>query len=261
LPKIAKYGTNLHPGEIMYPIIGLCGSAGAGKDTAADYLVKQYSCTKMAFADPLKSIAQDFFPNINVYGESEKRDQKVRVPVFDRYDYKNHYLHDKALANKIRTVVGNKIDYRAIDEWCNDMALLYKSAGGIMSVRFFLQKLGTNLARQWDPNIWVNTAIETANKLLSESASVVIISDVRFRNEALAIKKAGGTLWKIENPDITSTDSHVSETEVKTIPTEWFDSVIYNGKAVNASYLPTRLTLLHNKLDSCISLLRPASLY
>lgn len=42
-------------------IIGLCGLQGSGKDTVADYLVKNLNFTKMSFADPVKSITSIIF--------------------------------------------------------------------------------------------------------------------------------------------------------------------------------------------------------
>jgi hypothetical protein len=261
LLNLTEYGTNLQPGDEMYPIIGLCGQAGAGKDTAADYLVKQYNCTKIAFASPLKAVAEELFPYDNVYGPSEKREERVPVPVFDSYNSRLDVLNDKNVCNKIRSIVGNNIDYRAIDEWCTGMARIYTASGNLMSARFFLQNLGTNLARRWNANIWVNIGIESANRLLNQSASIVVISDVRFRNEALAIKAAGGRLWKMVNPDTTSSDSHISETEVETIPKEWFNSIIYNGKPIVASYLPTRLKSLQLKIDNCMAKLKATEHY
>ena len=42
-------------------IIGVCGQAGAGKDTIADFLVKDHKFVKLSFADPLKRICHDVF--------------------------------------------------------------------------------------------------------------------------------------------------------------------------------------------------------
>lgn len=36
-----------------YPVIGLTGAAGSGKDTAADILCKTHRFIKLSFADPL----------------------------------------------------------------------------------------------------------------------------------------------------------------------------------------------------------------
>ena len=42
-------------------IIGLCGNAGCGKDTVASYFTSNYlRCTSLAFADPIREIAQIF---------------------------------------------------------------------------------------------------------------------------------------------------------------------------------------------------------
>lgn len=47
-------------------IVGICGSAGAGKSTAAKYLVDNYGFMKMSFADPIKAIAKNLFPDAPV---------------------------------------------------------------------------------------------------------------------------------------------------------------------------------------------------
>lgn len=42
-------------------IIGLVGKAKSGKDTTADYLVKEHNFVKVAFADDLKDLCMDMF--------------------------------------------------------------------------------------------------------------------------------------------------------------------------------------------------------
>lgn len=42
-------------------LIGICGKAGAGKDTIGDYLIDEYNFKKIALADPIKRIVQDVF--------------------------------------------------------------------------------------------------------------------------------------------------------------------------------------------------------
>ena len=49
---------------ITYPkncIIGICGSIGSGKDTAADYLVEHHQFTRLSFASVLKDACADIF--------------------------------------------------------------------------------------------------------------------------------------------------------------------------------------------------------
>jgi hypothetical protein len=40
-------------------LIGICGKAGAGKDTIGDHLIKEYGFEKIAFADPIKRLVKD----------------------------------------------------------------------------------------------------------------------------------------------------------------------------------------------------------
>lgn len=49
---------------IAYPknrIIGICGSIGSGKDTAADYLVEHHEFARLSFASVLKDACADIF--------------------------------------------------------------------------------------------------------------------------------------------------------------------------------------------------------
>ena len=42
-------------------IIGLCGRAGSGKDTIADFLVNEYNFTKLSFGKILKDVVSIIF--------------------------------------------------------------------------------------------------------------------------------------------------------------------------------------------------------
>jgi len=55
-------------------LIGICGKAGAGKDTIGDYLVKKYNFKKIALADPIKRIVKDVFvlDDHTVYDRDER---------------------------------------------------------------------------------------------------------------------------------------------------------------------------------------------
>ena len=48
-------------------IIGLVRQKGAGKDTVADYLVREHGFTKLAFADPVKKVCEAMFALDSIY--------------------------------------------------------------------------------------------------------------------------------------------------------------------------------------------------
>lgn len=56
-------------------IIGICGQAGSGKDTAADFLVKDHGFAKVSFADPMKRFCQEIFDftDEQLWGSSQFR--------------------------------------------------------------------------------------------------------------------------------------------------------------------------------------------
>lgn len=79
--------------------------------------------------------------------------------------------------------------------------------------RFLMQSLGTDWGRNMiSRSIWVNMFLEN----LKEDESV-IVDDVRFPNEAEALKKAGFYLIRIDRPFSTHQDLHESERYVRSL--------------------------------------------
>ena len=65
------------------------------------------------------------------------------------------------------------------------------------SPRQLLQTLGTEWGRGMvSESIWVDTAMRRVRGLL-EGGRNVVVTDVRFDNEAAAIKAAGGVIWQV----------------------------------------------------------------
>ena len=92
------------------------------------------------------------------------------------------------------------------------------------TARYLMQSLGTEWGREHvSPGIWVNLCIDKA--LRCQNA---VISDVRFSNEAEAIRKAGGKIVRISRPGCELNDSHASEQVDKIEP----DFVIPNDGSI-----------------------------
>ena len=110
-----------------------------------------------------------------------------------------------------------------------------------LTPRKLLQLLGTEAGRQIiHPNIWVNALFadfeNNKSDWLSATNSNWIITDVRFPNEAKAVKDRGGILIRINRPQyldnglVIRKDEHLSETALDDY--DGFDYVIENDGTV-----------------------------
>lgn len=181
----------------MTRLVGLSGYARSGKDTAAQALV-DLGWRRDAFGDRLR----DFLLALNPI---------VDIDVWeDEYDPSNYGAGSARLSD----VIASRGWERAKDE--------------LVEVRQLLQRCGTDAGRKvLGDDVWVNAVID---RHLVEFQPLVI-ADVRFPNEAKAVKDSGGVIVRIERPGIgpkASPDGsvHVSETALDDWP---FDAVVTNN--------------------------------
>ena len=76
-------------------------------------------------------------------------------------------------------------------------------------VRRLLQDLGISARDLIDENIWVTAALSSVTK-----DQRVVVTDVRFENEAMMIKLMGGQLWRVKRVGVGPVNNHVSESEL-----------------------------------------------
>lgn len=72
-------------------------------------------------------------------------------------------------------------------------------AGLGVSPRVLMQKLGTEWGRAIDPDLWVKH-LEARLKYHASFSRTIVITDVRFPNEAEWIYRKGGEVWHIVRP-------------------------------------------------------------
>lgn len=128
-------------------LIGLCGAAGAGKDTVAEML----GCRRVAFADTLYQCVS-LVTGMTVEQLKDRDRKEATIP------------------------------------WLGK------------SPRQLLQSLGTEWGRTLvHDQIWIRITLEKVRADL-EAGQSVVITDVRFDNEAAAIIAAGGEVWRVVRP-------------------------------------------------------------
>lgn len=143
-------------------IIGICGLIGAGKDTAADYLVNFHEFKRESFAGTLKDAVA------SVFG-------------WDREMLEGRTKHAREWREEI-------------DPWWSERLDMPN-----LTPRLVLQLWGTEVCRKaFHDDIW----IASLENKLRKSEDDVVISDCRFPNEITAIRNAGGRVIRIKRgPD------------------------------------------------------------
>jgi hypothetical protein len=187
------------------------GSKGAGKDTFADLLLEEGNGVKVSLADPLKRICIQVydFSEEQLWGPSELRD----VPD-ERYP---------------------------------------RPDGSFLTPRFALEQLGTEWGRNCYPETWTALMLRTARELMESKACLtydrvrgvipgvcsypgigcrpdfVVVPDVRFHNEMVAIQMAGGAVIRVRRGPQVEATGHVSNVELSSLPDDAFWMVIENN--------------------------------
>jgi hypothetical protein len=188
-------------------ILGLVGSAGSGKSTVAARLVSHHGFVGESFAGPLKDAVAAIF--------GWDRDKLEGVTPESRV-WREH-----------------------VDRWW--AARLNMPS---LTPRFALQYVGTELMRnEFHDEIW----IAALQNRLCASRENVVISDVRFPNEANAIRTVGGFIVRVERPSLVrSTSTHATEAYTSDIPV---DTIVLNDGD---------LTQLNERIDGLLDALSVA---
>lgn len=95
------------------------------------------------------------------------------------------------------------------------------------SPRKILQLLGTDCVRRViDDDVWIKSMERCIDGLTHDDGRHVVITDVRFPNEADAIRSWGGQVWRVVRPGVSDVEAHVSETALDNYR---FDRVLINS--------------------------------
>ena len=143
-------------------IIGICGFAGSGKDTTADYLVNFCHFRRESFANTLKDAVSAVFGWDRVMLEGRTKEAR---------------------------------------EWREQIDTWWAERLGMptLTPRWILQYWGTEVCRRaFHDDIW----IASLENKLRNSKDHVVISDCRFPNEIQSIKDAGGMIVWVKRGEL-----------------------------------------------------------
>lgn len=142
----------------------------------------------------------------------------VRQILEDQYD-----LDGMAFADPIREMLSVLLASVGADEiWMTARHLKERDIPQLgMSYRKLAQTLGTEWARALDPDFWVRIAAAKVELCAHYNQAGVVISDVRFPNEAAWIKSRGGVIWRVIRPGTEPVRAHTSEDLIAGLPHDY----------------------------------------
>jgi len=235
-------------------VIGISGMKGAGKDTAANFILGLY----MIYLNIVRKEQKD---NNEVGGFSITDEGKLYITnlfgdteyagIFD-YERQSEYLDDfkkehldkyiriYSFADMLKKNVcmdllglsyeqcyGTNEQKNTLTElkWENMPGITDKT--GQMTAREVLQYVGTELFRKMNPEIWASATIR---KIQKDKPIVAVIKDIRFPNEVDAIHELNGIVLRLNRSPYKNEDSHSSENLLSEENYDWnnFDLIINN---------------------------------
>ena len=206
------------------------GTMGAGKTTTADYIANAHGYASVGLLDLGKRLAKELFD----FSDDQLWGNLKNTP-------DPRYVHRYDIDEVNPNIVAHPV---------------------YLTPRLALQKLGTEFGRACYSDIWIDRALQTARTLLaaqdgsdrspvmytasegiSEWPSLaikgVVFHDIRYVNEAEALRRAGGKLIRVRrkmDTDATVKDTHPSELGLLFLGDDKFDYVIDNAEDLEALY-------------------------
>ena len=95
-------------------------------------------------------------------------------------------------------------------------------------VRRLLQETGTVARDMFGEYFWIGVALSKVGQ-----NQKVVISDVRFSNEADVIKMLGGQVWRVSRPGVGPINTHISESDMDSYAV---DHIIDNSGTIEDLY-------------------------
>lgn len=164
-------------------IIGLNGRLKSGKDTTCEIIKELYAhAERVSFADALKDSAAAAL--------KLDRDVLEELKNLEEISLRIAFVEDDSI---------NEDLFNRVSDWT-------------LTFREYLQLYGTEAHREiFGDNFWVDQVLPVD---IDHHDRLLVITDVRFPNEAERVKELGGVIWKIERSTQTRHAEHPSEQNI-----------------------------------------------
>jgi ABC-type oligopeptide transport system ATPase subunit len=211
-------------------IIGINGKIGSGKDTVGKIIqyLQCHNTGEITIQDVMSNPEHEWWLEEQSKFEIKKFAGKLKevaslLTGIDVEDFEDQEFKKSYLGSEWGTVRPNPLNAIPVFEDAQFNEL--------MSVREFLQKLGTEAMREGlHTNVWVNALFADYKppKMSQYNPSNWIITDMRFPNELEAVVERKGITIRVVRPG-TTTGTHASETA---LDDAYFDHVISNNGTI-----------------------------
>jgi hypothetical protein len=193
--------------------IGLTGPSGAGKDTVARVLEQRFRIATLSFAKVLKD------------------------ELLDAFDADESRFFDPAL----KTVPTDTLTLRNCRD--RDFCEFAWEIGHLAAVtpRTLMERWG-DYRRAGNLNYFVERAEQTLGLYERMGGlDAVLITDVRFANEAQMLADVGGELWRVTRPGLVRQSHHRSQHELDNWPVD--AEIVNDGSLEQLAKIATDLML------------------
>ena len=195
-------------------LIGISGKKQSGKNLTAN-IIKAIALLNNIKPFSNKEAQLKFIKNLSLLGVSRHENTSI-------YHLHSSPLKEISFADNVKKIASLITNIPVYDY---NKESIKKSKFELLNIthRELLQKIGEGLRKSIDLDIWVKLALleYTENKN-------IIITDVRYKNEADSIKKLNGILIRINRDK--GDDNHQSEIDLDDYPD--FDHIINNDSDI-----------------------------
>lgn len=192
-------------------VIGLHGLPGVGKDVIADYLVNSHGFVRLAFADAVKAELIDAFALRDDTDLFTDRDLKVKATPLLMLAR----CRSQTFIRLARKVLGTT-------SW----NVMFQER----TPRWIMQMWGTEFRRGQNHTYWIDKVARAIDELPPHQN--VVVTDVRFPDEAGLVQSLEGDIWEIVRPNNPLAERIDGHTSNRRLPDYRVDVTISNDASI-----------------------------